>query len=729
MNDPTKKANAGGEKHEASGTWIFTPKGELCSAIVAGAMLLAAWGVHLTFGGEGAQAWAAAAQRGLEFAALFIGLVHGGRAALESLRKLEFDIDVLMFVGAVLAAFIGAPAEGALLLFLFTLSGALEELAMQRTTRAVEALHKLMPTSAQKWDETTGAFVEVPPESLKAQDRVRVLPGELIPVDCVVLSGSTSVNQATLTGESMPRDVRAGDEVYAGTVNVGNPIEAVVVRSAATSSLQKILDLVTTAQQQREPVQQVIDRVSQPYAVGVFVASLVTFMVFWLVLDRGANAAAYTAITLLIVASPCALIIATPTATLTGISRAARGGVLFKGGSAIARLARLRAVAFDKTGTLTVGKPSVLQIVPIGWSDKTHLMAVAAALEEHSTHPIAEAIVKASKAMGVTPAPLSDVGYVAGRGVSGMSEGKPARLGSLAHTQELIPVCLRNRVAEVLHRIQSRGHIAVVIAHDEMAGVFILSDSIRPGAECLVQRLHEQGVRPVVMLTGDNASTAQTVAKALDLDEVHAQLLPGDKVSHVQRLKTGPGTPGGGAARYVGVIGDGVNDAPALAAADVAIAVGSIGSDAALESADIVLLSDDLSTVPWAVGLARRTRRTITVNLVFALGAMGVMAVGVLIAAGMGVKVPLWMGVVGHEGGTLLVVAHSLLLLAYPGIPVCTCRDDDHHAEQVGAKGESVGMTIGGRPMFVEVDGEDSDGASGEGAGQGEGTTVTTSRT
>jgi Zn2+/Cd2+-exporting ATPase len=305
--------------------------------------------------------------------------------------------------------------------------------------------------------------------------------------------------------------------------------------------------------------------------------------------------------------------------------------------------------------------------------------------------------VAEAKRSGVAPAAVSELKNVTGRGVSGWLDGAEARLGSMAHTGELIPVCLRNHVRDVLATVQHQGRIAVVCVHDQQAAVFILSDAARPGADCLVPRLHELDVRPVVMLTGDNRLTAAQVAETLKLDEFHAELLPGDKVAQVQRLKQqarADGGSGGGSRTGVGVIGDGVNDAPALAAADVAIGIGSIGSDAALENADIVLLNDDLSAVPWAVGLARRTRRTIAINLVFALGAIVIMACAVVIGSLYGWQMPLWMGVLGHEGGTLLVVAHSLLLLVHRGVPICTCEDDGHDAP---ARDEGVVVTVEGR--------------------------------
>jgi Cd2+/Zn2+-exporting ATPase len=280
------------------------------------------------------------------------------------------------------------------------------------------------------------------PELLKIGDRVRILPGEQVPTDTRLALGTTSIYQSTITGESQPRDVQPGDELFAGTLNVGNPIEAIVTRPSSESSLQKVLKLVTEAQAQRQPIQQTIDRLSQPFAIAVFAISLSVFLIWYLARGEAPKDAAYTAIALLIVMSPCALVISTPTATLASISRAARGGVLFKGGHAIERLARLRAIAFDKTGTLTVGRPTLREVKPIAWSDQTKLLAIAAALEATSTHPIAQAIVKGAADANVQPALVADLRAVTGRGVSGSVEGIEARLGSMAHVGDLVPTCL-----------------------------------------------------------------------------------------------------------------------------------------------------------------------------------------------------------------------------------------------------------------------------------------------
>jgi Cd2+/Zn2+-exporting ATPase len=498
-----------------------------------------------------------------------------------------------------------------------------------------------------------------------------VRPGERVPTDAVVLTGETSMDQSAVTGESMPRHVKPGDALFAGTINTDDPIEARVTRPVRESSLARILQLVTEARETREPVQQAIDRISQPYAVGVMLVSGAVLLIWALVLGRPWGDAFYVAITLLIVASPCAVIIATPTATLSAIARGARAGVLFKGGQAIERLARISSVCFDKTGTLTIGRPRLYEVHPVAWSDGKELLALAAGLEATSTHPIAAAVREAAAQRGVAPLDVTGVDHTTGRGMSGVGpDGRAVRLGSYKHTEEFIPVCFRNRVQEVLQKIRERGHIGVVVAQrgDDVdapdgaggqAAVLIMADAVRPGAHELVARLHELGVRPVRMLTGDNRTTAERVGKSLGIDSIDAELLPADKVAIVQSMKRAPGVKRGG----VAVIGDGVNDAPALAAADVSIGIGSVGSDAALESADIVLLSDDLASVPWAVKLARATRRTITINLSFALGVIGLMGVATLVGSLTGHRVPLGLGVLAHEGGTMLVVANSLRLL------------------------------------------------------------------
>ncbi|MFO0859777.1 MAG: cation-translocating P-type ATPase [Phycisphaerales bacterium] len=648
---------------------FYSTWGELYSSCFAGFLLFVGWGMHALADWPRAEI--------AIYASLALGLLHGARAAWESLAEKKVDIDVLMVVGAVAAAAIGHAEEGALLLFLFVLSGALEDLAMARTRREVEALHKLMPTEATVL--RAGEWVDAAPESLVAGERVKIKPGQRTPADCRLLSGQTEMDQSAITGESMPRAVKPGDELFAGTINLDDPVEAEVLRPARESSLQKVLDLVTTAREQREPVQRTIDKLSGPYSVGVMGLSALVLLVWWMLLRRTFDESLYTAITLLIVGSPCALIIATPTATLSAIARGARAGVLFKGGQAIERLSNIGAVCFDKTGTLTMGRPRLEQVHAVAWSDGKRLLGLAAAIEGESTHPIAAAVRDAAKLRTIEPSgELSDITHTTGRGMSAKWRGSDVRLGSTAHTDPVTPVCLRQRVHDVLKTIQNRGQMGVVIAVGAdgtsdpaaegvgEAAVLIMSDAVRPGARALVQELHKLGVKPVKMLTGDNRTTAERVATSLGLDSFGADLLPQDKLDAVAALKEEMvyrAQTKGGPVHGVAVIGDGVNDAPALAAADVSMAIGSIGSDAALESADIVLLSDDLSAVPWAVRLARRARATVRANLGFALSVIGLMGVATLVGSLLHRPVPLGLGVVAHEGGTLLVVLNSLRLL------------------------------------------------------------------
>lgn len=659
---------------------FFSTKGELYSASLAGFLLLLGWGLHALFDWPRADL--------AIWASLGLGLIHGVRAAWESLAEKKVDIDVLMVVGAVAAASIGHAEEGALLLFLFVLAGALEDMAMARTKREIEALHKLMPTETTVFRDVGrgGEWIEASPESLVAGERVKIRPGQRAPADCRLVQGATEMDQSAITGESMPRVVKVGDELFAGTINLDDPIEAEVTRPARESSLQKVLNLVTTAREQREPVQRTIDRVSGPYSIGVMALSAAVLLIWWLLIRRTFDEALYTAITLLIVGSPCALIIATPTATLSAIARGARAGVLFKGGQAIERLANIGAVCFDKTGTLTMGRPRLEQVHAVAWSEGKRLLSLAAAIEGESTHPIAAAVRDGAKARDLAPdTELSDITHTTGRGMTATWRGSEVRLGSTAHTDPVTPVCLRQRVHDVLKTIRERGQMGVVIAVgvDEEAiksgraadpaaegvgeaAVLIMSDSVRPGARALVKELHAIGVKPVKMLTGDNRTTAERVAKSLGIDEFGADLLPQDKLDAVAALKEElkyKAQTKGGPVRGVAVIGDGVNDAPALAAADVSMAIGSIGSDAALESADIVLLADDLSAVPWAVKLARRARGTVRANLTFALSIIGVMGIATVVGSLLRHPVTLGLGVVAHEGGTLLVVLNSLRLL------------------------------------------------------------------
>ncbi len=647
---------------------LFSDRSTLRAAVLAGALLATFWVVRFSIGPDSASP--------LAWTSLAIGMLYGGRAAWESLRGKRFDIDVLMVLAAALAAWTGHPEDGALLLFLFVLSGALEARAMGRARRAVEALGKLIPDQAIAWRGEPGAesWQTVPAESLRPGDRIQLRTGDRIAADGVLTQGRTSLDQSSLTGESLPREAREGEPVYAGTINVGHPVEMRVTKPASESGIQRILHMVTHAQEQREPVQRFIDRLGQPYAIAVVLASALVLLVWRFALGRDwletPGNAVDAATALMIVMSPCALVIATPTATLAAIGRAAREGVLFKGGQATERLARLTALCVDKTGTLTVGRPSLSSVSPAPGADESALLAAAAAMEEGSTHPIAVAIRAGTRERALTSPVAESIRYVPGQGLAARVEGMEAVLGTLELASPLLDDASRRSIESALASARGDGHIAVVIAwqrpNTTHAGVIALADPIRPSTPVAIQELHALGVRPVVMLTGDHEGTARRIAREAGVDEWHASLLPEDKVTHLRRLASDAKATN--RKHAVGVMGDGVNDAPSLAYADVSIAIGSIGSDAAMESADTVLITDNLRAVPWALRLARDTRRTILINITFALSVIGLMAIVAIVASLLKRDLPLPFAVIAHEGGTLLVVLHSLRLTLRAGL-------------------------------------------------------------
>jgi Cd2+/Zn2+-exporting ATPase len=624
---------------------------QLAAAFLAGLALASGWALHFAAPESPALSWV------LMYVSLGIGIIFGGAAAAQALRERRLDIEALMVVAAVLAAIVGHPDEGALLLFLFLLSAALEGLAKAKTTRAVSALHAIMPVGSLRWED--GDWVRRLPEELHPGDRIRIRGGEQAPTDGVLTEGETEFDQAAITGEAMPRVVGPGDELFAGTINCGGAVEMRVTRAAEDSSLQHVLRLVTEAQAQRPPMQQLIDRIGGPYSKIVLFGSMAMFLVWCLLPPEwgglGWRDALYRAIVLLIVASPCALIIATPTATLAALSCGARRGVLFKGGQALARLAHVQAVALDKTGTLTHGRPSLVRIMHVhGDGDDAQILGLAAGLEVDSSHPIALALLEAADARGIQPEGIRFIEHHTGQGVSGLLDGDPIRLGGYSFVVEMIDRVDRERVRDLLAGSSDAGDISVVIAWRQSVAVLVLRDTVRPGAHELGAALRSVGVSRVVMVTGDSAATAERVASTLDLGTPMAELLPAQKVEVVHRLRRDVGR--------TAVIGDGINDTPALAAADVGIAIGSIGVDAPKETADIVLLAEDLRAAPWAIGLANRAQRTITLNILVAL-----LAIVLMIILTLQGRLTMSWGVIGHEGGTLLVVLNSLRLLATPG--------------------------------------------------------------
>jgi Cd2+/Zn2+-exporting ATPase len=626
------------EGHEAG--W-FAEHRELVFSGVAGLLLLAGWLAGL-----------ADAPRALSLSLLLGAYAAGGfytlRDAWQSVKSRSFDIDILMIVAAAGAAALGAWAEGALLLFLFSLGHALEHMAMDRARKAIEALADLAPKTALV--QRDGAEVEVRVEELLRGDRVVVKPGSRIPADGQVATGNSAVDQSPVTGESMPVDKQPGDKVFAGTVNGEGALTIEVTKLAQESTLARMVTMVAEAQTQKSPTQRFTDRFEHIFVPVVLVGAALLIVLPPLFGFPFAESF-YRAMAVLVAASPCALAIATPSAVLSGIARAARGGVLIKGGAHLESLGVLTAIAFDKTGTLTIGKPKVTDVIAIS-GDEARLLSVAAAVESRSAHPLAQAVVTEAKGRGLSWDEAGEVEAVTGKGVRAEFGGQQIAIGNARlFDGEAIPEVVQQHA----ERLQTEGKTIMLIRMDEQfLGVVALADTPREGVKQVLERLHQTGIRKTIMLTGDNERVGRAIADAVGLDEVKAGLLPEDKVKAMEEL----------AQRYgqVAMVGDGVNDAPAMARATVGIAMGGAGTDVALEAADVALMGDDLSRLPFAVALSRASKRIIRQNLWVSLGVVALLVPATLFGwAGIGVAVLI------HEGSTVVVVVNALRLLAYRG--------------------------------------------------------------
>ncbi|MCG3129087.1 MAG: Zinc-transporting ATPase [Phycisphaerae bacterium] len=590
--------------------------------------------------------------------------------AIPALRQRRLDINFLMVVAAIGAALIDQWHEGATLLFLFSLSNTLQSYAMERSRNAIAKLLKLRPSHATVLRD--GRECRTPIEALRPGDRVLIRPGETVPTDGRVVHGSSDVNQASITGESTPVDKSVGDEVLGGTLNGSGALEVEVVKAARDSTLARIITLVETAQTQKSRTQRLFDRFENAYAMFVVVAAAAAVLVPWLLLGEAFATSFYRGMVLLVVASPCALIISTPASVLSAIANGALHGVLFKGGVHLENLAEVRVVAFDKTGTLTAATLEVTDVEPFAdgppESSPDALLAIAAALESRSEHPIARAVLRAARQRGLRLPELSEFRALPGRGIHARADGFLVWIGGQRLYEEhgeVIPARLVHRKAElerdgktvlVVHReVERNGDVGTHEAHGGWLGLIAIADRPRPEAAAIVRGLRSVGIRHVAMLTGDNATVASGVARQMGVDEYFADLLPEQKVDAIRRLRAAHGP--------VLMVGDGINDAPALAAADVGAAMGAAGSDVALETADLVLMADDLANVPYALRLSRQARRIVWQNISFALGVIVVLVAGVFGAGVLGAKLTLPLGVVGHEGSTLIVVANGLRLL------------------------------------------------------------------
>ena len=597
---------------------------------------------------------------GLYLGAYVFAGQDGVKSALASLREKVLDVDVLMVLAALGAALVGAPFEGALLLFLFSFSNVLQRYAMDRTHRAIESLLTLRPDKASvKRGEN---IIQVPVEDLEIGETVVVKPGEQIPVDGELSEGSTHVDESSLTGESMPVTKATGDTLFAGTINQSGGIELRVTKRSEDSALARMVKLVAEAQSEKSHTQRFLETAEQWYAMGVILFTIGVFLVPWLQWGESFAEAFYRAMTIMVVASPCALIISTPATVLSAIGGAARRGILIKGGSHLERAATVDIVAIDKTGTLTVGKPSLREIITregrssLGndlLPQAAELLRTAAALESKSEHPLAHAIVHAAKNLKIEPSHATDFQSTAGKGAEATIEGKRYTIGSERLFCEISAVGFAS-LSALAKPLQEKGHTCVWLGLREgdkvtALAVLAMADTIRPEARELTAQLHKLGVKKVVMLTGDHRLVAKSIAAEAGIDEIQAELLPEDKLRVIQELKR---------EGRVMMVGDGVNDAPALAASDLSVAMGAAGTDVAMETADVVLMGDRLENIPLLLSHSRRAKRVLIQNLSLAAAVIFFLAIATL-----GFALPLPIGVVGHEGSTVIVCLNGLRLL------------------------------------------------------------------
>jgi Cd2+/Zn2+-exporting ATPase len=568
-----------------------------------------------------------------------------GEEVIHRLRTGVLDIHFLMLAVAAGAAAVGHWDEGALLLFLFSFSGALEELAAYRTERELAGLFKAAPREAVKILED-GSEERVAVELLEPGMKVRVRPGDGFPVDAEVVDGKTSADESSLTGEAAPVDKEVGSVVLAGTLNLWGRVDLRVVRRAKESALEGILRLIRDAQEQKAPAQRFTDRFGTRYTQGILTLSLVMFLVWWGLAGWGRpqmGAAFYKTMTLLVVASPCALVLSIPSAILAGIASGARRGILFRGGSPIERLGSIRRVALDKTGTLTTGEMKVRGVEVEGSCTEDQILQGAAALAMQSLHPVSVAVVRESKKRGLRIPSLKEFSSASGGGLMGKTdEGVDCRLGRRSFLGE--PTWVKEKAAP------APGVSEVFYEAGKMRGRILLEDEIRKSSRPLLEWMSRQGLK-VTMLTGDREAAARLVAEQVGLKDYRFGLHPEDKVAAIREWNA--------QGEKVAMVGDGVNDAPSLAAAEIGVAMGARGTGAALAESDIILMRDRLESFAEAYDLSRRTRRIILQNLVISLG-----TILVLVVAAMGAMIPLTLGVAGHEGSTVIVVLNSLRLLA-----------------------------------------------------------------
>lgn len=583
--------------------------------------------------------------------ALAVSLVTGGwfiaPRGLRAARNLALDMNFLMTAAAIGAAAIGEWSEGASAMFLFAVAQLLESFSMDRARNAIKALMDLSPTEAVV--KRNGREETVPVAEVGIDETIIIRPGQKIPLDGVVSSGRSAVNQAPITGESMPVDKEAGAEVFAGSINEQGVLEVQVTKLVEDTTLARIIHAVEEAQSSRAPSQTFVDRFSRIYTPAVVAFALLIIIVPPLLGFGSWGEWLYRALAMLVIACPCALVISTPVSIVSGLAGAARGGVLIKGGAHLENAGAVTIIAFDKTGTLTKGKPAVTDVVPLNGMSEDELLSIAASVEQGSEHPLAKAIIAKTSEKIISVPTATDFVALVGRGAKAVVEGKTIYLGNERLSREQNTW---NETAEnLLRKFESEGKTGVLITNEnEPLGAIAIADEIRPEAKQAIQSLKSNGIKKIVMLTGDNLGTAQAVAKQIGVDEFHAELLPDDKVRIIRELED--------KGEKVAFVGDGVNDAPALATATIGLAMGAAGTDVALETADIALMSDDLLKLPFAIKLSWRTLSIIKQNIWFSIAIKAIF----LILAFFGYAT-LWMAVASDMGASLLVILNGLRAL------------------------------------------------------------------
>lgn len=601
--------------------------------------------------------WSKIVPFALSVGAFVAAIIAGGwfifPKAIRAARKISPDMNLLMTVAVIGAAIIGQWSEAAVVTFLFALSELLESFSVARARRAIQSLMKLAPETA--WLKEGETFREVAVEQIQVGSVITVKSGARVPLDGEVITGASTVNQAPITGESMPVEKKSGDTVFAGTINGEGALDVRITKPHSDTMLARIIHLVEEAQSQKAPSQRFVDVFAKYYTPAVMLLALAVWLIPSLAFGGAWLVWTYRALVLLVIACPCALVISTPVSIVSGLTGLARRGVLIKGGAVLEAVGKLKALATDKTGTITEGQPRVTRVLPLNSTPETELLRIAAAIDVHSEHPLAQAVVKHARDKGIEFPRSENYQARSGRGAEAELDGHHYFVGNHRFTHELA-VC-SEQVEQTLAKIEAEAQSVVVVGHKphgdckgEVLGVLAVGDAIRENAAEAVSSLHAAGIHQVIMLSGDNQRTVDAIARQVGIDEAQGDLLPDAKVERVRELMTRH--------KHVGMIGDGVNDAPAMALASVGIAMGAAGTDTAIETADMALMQDDLSKVAEAIRLGHRTVRVIQANIAFALGVKAI-----FLALALSGHTSLWLAILADTGATLVVIANSLRLL------------------------------------------------------------------